>query len=109
IVKLLLEKEADVKAQGGFYGNALQAASARGHAEIVRLLIEDGANANHPDPLGRTSLFLSSWFGHLGVVRTLLSNRGTDYNATDWRGSTAFHAAVRHGNSRVVSLLLSTG
>jgi hypothetical protein len=30
VVKLLLEKNADVNAQGGEYGNALQAASCRG-------------------------------------------------------------------------------
>jgi len=39
IVKLLLEKGADVNAQGGWHGNALQAASARGHEGIVKLLL----------------------------------------------------------------------
>jgi hypothetical protein len=34
VVKLLLEKNADVNAQGGEYGNALQAASCRGRDQI---------------------------------------------------------------------------
>ncbi|KAL5356421.1 hypothetical protein BJX96DRAFT_171598 [Aspergillus floccosus] len=42
IVRLLIEKGADVNARGGFYGNALQAASDAGHQEIVQLLVEKG-------------------------------------------------------------------
>lgn len=36
VVHLLLEKGADVNAQGGFFGNALQAASHRVHELVVR-------------------------------------------------------------------------
>ncbi|PWO15022.1 hypothetical protein PtrARCrB10_12117, partial [Pyrenophora tritici-repentis] len=46
IVKLLLNKGADVNAQGGEYGNALQAASAGGHEAIVKLLLDKGAGVN---------------------------------------------------------------
>ncbi|KAF1938914.1 ankyrin, partial [Clathrospora elynae] len=47
VLKLLLDKGADVNAQGGRYGNALQAASARGHeAAVVRMLLDKGANVN---------------------------------------------------------------
>ncbi|KDR83296.1 hypothetical protein GALMADRAFT_58158, partial [Galerina marginata CBS 339.88] len=38
--------DADVDAQGGIYGNALQAASSGGHETIVRLLLENGADVN---------------------------------------------------------------
>jgi ankyrin repeat protein len=36
----------DVGATGGYYDNALQAASYNGHLEIVELLIENGADVN---------------------------------------------------------------
>jgi hypothetical protein len=36
-------KGAEVNAQGGKYGNALQAASVGGHKAVVRLLLEEGA------------------------------------------------------------------
>jgi hypothetical protein len=39
----LLEKGADVNAQGGEHGNALQAASHKGNAIVVRMLLENGA------------------------------------------------------------------
>jgi ankyrin repeat protein len=38
-----LDKGADVNAQGGYFGNALQAASAEGYQEIVQLLLDKGA------------------------------------------------------------------
>jgi hypothetical protein len=37
----LLENKADVNAQGGEYGNALQAASYQGHVATVKLLLEN--------------------------------------------------------------------
>jgi ankyrin repeat protein len=46
IVKVLLDKGANVNAQGGEYGNALQAASAGGYKEIVQQLLDKGADVN---------------------------------------------------------------
>jgi ankyrin repeat protein len=46
VVNLLLEKGADVNAQGGEYGNALQASLYGGHAVVVRLLLDKGADVN---------------------------------------------------------------
>ena len=42
-MKLLIEHGADVNARGGEYGNALQIASYKGHEEIAKLLMENGA------------------------------------------------------------------
>jgi ankyrin repeat protein len=50
-VNLLLEKGADVNAQGGEYGNALPAASFGGHEAIANLLLENGADINAQGPL----------------------------------------------------------
>ncbi|KAI4086592.1 MAG: hypothetical protein L6R37_008403 [Teloschistes peruensis] len=41
--KMLLDKGADVNAQGGRYRNALQAASAEGHGQVVQMLLDKGA------------------------------------------------------------------
>ncbi|KAH2797205.1 hypothetical protein KXV23_004681, partial [Aspergillus fumigatus] len=42
----LIGKGVDVNAQGGLYGNALQAASYKGYQEIVKLLLDKGADVN---------------------------------------------------------------
>ncbi|KAI9868258.1 MAG: hypothetical protein M1823_009084, partial [Watsoniomyces obsoletus] len=43
IARALIDKGADVNAQGGYYGNALQAASAGGHEAMERLLLDKSA------------------------------------------------------------------
>jgi hypothetical protein len=42
----LLENKADVNAEGGGYGSALQAASEKGHEQVVKLLLEENADVN---------------------------------------------------------------
>jgi ankyrin repeat protein len=46
VVRLLLDRGANVNAQGGRYGSALQAALYGGHESVVRLLVERGADVN---------------------------------------------------------------
>jgi ankyrin repeat protein len=43
---MLLDKGAEVNAQGGDYGNALNAASKEGHEKIVQMLLDKGADIN---------------------------------------------------------------
>ncbi|KAF8351875.1 ectomycorrhiza-induced ankyrin-domain/NACHT-domain-containing protein [Amanita rubescens] len=45
IARLLLDKGANVNAQGGLFGNALQAASQGGNAEIIKILLDNGAQS----------------------------------------------------------------
>ncbi|KAF2135060.1 uncharacterized protein K452DRAFT_314243, partial [Aplosporella prunicola CBS 121167] len=45
-VENLLDKGADVNAQGGTFGNALYAASSEGHEKIVQMLLDKGADVN---------------------------------------------------------------
>jgi ankyrin repeat protein len=45
-VQQLLEKGADVNAQGGWYGSALLAALFGGHHKVVQQLLEKGADVN---------------------------------------------------------------
>jgi ankyrin repeat protein len=46
VARLLLDAGADVNAQGGRYGNALQAASAGGHEQVVKTLLNAGAEVS---------------------------------------------------------------
>ena len=42
MVQTLLDKGTDVNAQGGGYGNALQATSDGGHDQVVQMLLDKG-------------------------------------------------------------------
>ena len=46
IIRLLLEKGADIDAQDGEYGNALQGAVRKVHLETAQLLLANGADVN---------------------------------------------------------------
>ncbi|KAF2023780.1 hypothetical protein EK21DRAFT_118438 [Setomelanomma holmii] len=46
VVKVRLVKSADVNAQVGAYGNALEACSSQGHDAVVKLLLNEGAGVN---------------------------------------------------------------
>jgi Ankyrin repeats (3 copies) len=77
---LLLDKGADINAQGGEYGNALQAASTKGHEVVVRLLLDKGADVNAQGGLYSNALQAAWAQGHEVVVQLLL-DEGADVNA----------------------------
>jgi hypothetical protein len=69
---VLLQTGADVNAQGGHYGNALQAASYDGREAVVRLLLKEGADVNEQGGTYGNALQAASYHGHEAVVRLLL-------------------------------------
>lgn len=115
IARILLEKGANVNAEGRFFGNALQAAcfegrdkiATNGKLEIVRLLLDNGADISVADNNGCTPLYSASSNGHLGVVRLLLDN-GADIILADKRACTPLHGASENGHVEVVKLLLQS-
>jgi hypothetical protein len=110
VTRLLVDKGADVNAQGGENGNALQAASAEGHETVVRLLIDKGAdiNANAQNASYINALQAASARGHEAVVRLLL-DEGANVNILDGCYSNALHAASARGHEAVVRLLREKG
>ncbi|KAJ7266754.1 ankyrin repeat domain-containing protein [Mycena rebaudengoi] len=108
VVQLLLNRGADVNAEGGFYGNALQAASINGHEVIVQLLLNKGASVNAQGGLYGNALQAASRNGHEAVVQLLL-NRGADVNAQGGHCGSALQAASFDGNVAIVQLLITRG
>jgi ankyrin repeat protein len=108
VAKLLLEKNADVNAQGGDYRdyrNALQAASLGGHEQVVRLLLEKNAEVNAPGGFYGNALQAASLEGHEQVVKLLLE-KNADVNAQGRHYGNALQAASLEGHEQVVKLLL---
>ncbi|KAL4755652.1 ankyrin repeat-containing domain protein, partial [Aspergillus foveolatus] len=104
-VELLLEKGANSNAQGGDYGNALQAAAHQGHIEVVQLLLGNGANVNIQGGKYGNGLQAASVTGHKEIVQLLLENRA-DVNAQGGVYGNALQAASYQGHKEVVQLLL---
>ena len=115
IIRLLLDKGADVNIQGGEYGTALRAAAYRGKVELIHLLLDKGADVNAQGGGGEYGTALqaaaaSSGESMLEVVRLLLDN-GADVNAQSAGGryGTALHAAAHCSNVEVMRLLVEKG
>ncbi|KAH2362727.1 hypothetical protein KXV98_004791, partial [Aspergillus fumigatus] len=68
----LIGKGVDVNAQGGLYGNALQAASYKGYQEIVKLLLGTGADINAQGGENGSALQAASHKGYQEIVKLLL-------------------------------------
>jgi hypothetical protein len=104
-VQLLLENNADVNAQGGAYGNALQAASSRGHEQVVKLLLKKNVNVNAQGGYYGNALQAASVGGHQQVVKLLLEKKA-DVNVQGGFYGNALQAASYRGHEQVVNLLL---
>ncbi|KAI4117565.1 MAG: hypothetical protein LQ338_007526 [Usnochroma carphineum] len=106
IVQIILEKGADVNAQGGYFGTALQAASYMGHSAVVQILLEKGADVNAQGGYFGTALRAASYMGHNTVMQVLLENA---VELKDMQGRASIHLACAGGSMKIVKLLSSFG
>ncbi|XP_013133451.1 PREDICTED: E3 ubiquitin-protein ligase mib1 [Papilio polytes] len=106
---------ADILARGegvradvnGVYGGhtALQAAAQNGHVEVIRALVEAGAEADAEDRDGDRAAHHAA-FGDEPAALRALAAAGADLNARNRRRQTPLHIAVNKGHLGVVRTLL---
>jgi ankyrin repeat protein len=105
VVKLLLEKGADLEAKDPKSGRTpLSWAASNGHEAVVKLLLEKGAELESKDPgSGRTPLSWAASNGREAVVKLLLEE-GADPDSKD-----PLSWAAGKGHEAVVKLFLEKG
>ncbi|KAF7405531.1 hypothetical protein HZH66_004437 [Vespula vulgaris] len=86
----------------------LNLAARHGYADVVRVLLAAGANADHADCDGWTALRAAAWGGHTQVVEQLLEY-GAMVDCADWDQRTALRAAAWGGHEDIVKALLQHG
>lgn len=105
IVKFLLDKKVDpnqIKEDGS---TALMSASAIGNMEILKVLIEAGANPNFQTIERRnTPLLQAVWHGKVDIAISLLE-AGANPHHKSKGGKTAFMWATELGNAEMVDAL----
>lgn len=112
MVKLLIKNNAEVNSKAVDVGSRtpLQIAAWTGNREIVKLLLDSGADVNgEPSVNGRTALQEAVSGGRVKLVRFLLE-RKADVNAwpANRNGWPAFLTAINSGFLGIVKLLLNT-
>ena len=106
-VKVLLKHGASLKSAVTLHDlTPLHLAARHGHAEVVKVLLENEANLTARDKNGLTPLHTASEYSRAPVVNLLLDAHA-DCNATNNDGDTALVLACRNGSHMVVRRLLS--
>ena len=71
----------------------------------VRVLIENGADVNAKDELGKTVLHLATREGHVEIVKILIE-KGADVDVKDNERYTALHWATLDGHIEIAKILI---
>ena len=87
---------------------ALHVASEKGHAEIVELLLEHGADVNARDHLGRVPMFLALNGRHAEIARQL-AEAGTDATVRSHDDTTLLLLALRRDDPDMARWALGAG
>jgi len=109
-VRNLVRAGAQVEMRDNANGTPVLWAAREGHTEIVKFLLENGANPNVIEHGNKdmTPLLWAAILNNLECVKVLLDH-GADINAATTDGYTALMQAAINGTSEVVSVLLDHG
>lgn len=102
---------ADVTIEGGwrvFGWTPLHWAAAKGHKDVVELLLANKADADATESFGWTPLHWAANNGRRDVVELLLASKA-NVNSNNNNGGTPLHWAETKGHRDVVDLLLAKG
>ena len=90
---------------------ALHAAVEGGHLNVVRILVQEGADVNVADNgyRGSTPLMLAAAYGQWEIVSFLTKHDPASVNTADNYGRTPLMLAAEHGHRETVLLLISNG
>ena len=87
---------------------ALLAASEQGHLNVVKLLLDHGAEENKQTPGGSSALMAASLNGHCGVIELLIT-KGANVNMQDSNGISSLMIASEVGHCNAAALLIENG
>lgn len=82
-------------------------AAGEGKLDVVRYLLDEGADVNARENWGSTPLIEAAYSGHADVIKELLL-RGADINVISEQG-TALDIAINRNNTAVAELLRHRG
>ena len=89
------------------YGrNGIHMAAGNGHAQIVKLLVDAGADAAAENAEGSTPLHWACLNGHVDIVEFLL-DKGAKLSACNKAGRTPFDEAISRDQQKVLDYLES--
>ena len=92
----------------GFYRTPLMYAAGEGRFDVVKYLINHGADVSKTDDYEQTALHYASGYGHLKMVELLLS-KGARIDVEDMWCHTPLMLAAKKGHSDILLCLIKQG
>ena len=92
----------------GYYSKALTVAARKGHTEIVRLLVDAGADKESRDANRWTALLHAAAGGHTEIAGLLL-DAGADKDVCNGFGKSALLLATENGRTEISRMLVDGG
>jgi ankyrin repeat protein len=108
-IQELLASGVDINALGAIRRPALTLASYNGHMDIVKLLVEKGADIDMVSGNGEDTALIMAVKLKEAEIATYLVESGANVNIEDAEGKTALNYAQETGQAGIVSLLESKG
>jgi ankyrin repeat protein len=105
---LIITRPGDINARGGCHDTPLQAAVIKGYVDIIRLLLEHGADMATLNDEDFGPLHEASRRGRLDVIGLLLDHRA-DVDSRNFLGRTPLFIASQEGELEVARVLLQRG
>ena len=114
IIIYLLSKDIDLNfnivSYLGFQTFPLHIVAQEGHVEVVKLLLEKGANIEAINNQGFTPLWIAAYKGHTEIVKVLIAAGADKETKTeDEAKSTPLLIAVQEGHTEIVKVLIAAG
>ena len=98
----------DINDSGGHFGNPLLGAIGNGNLDVVKFLLEAGADVNPPSVGCATALHVAVAWDQVSTVVELLQH-GASISETAYKGRTCLHIAAENGHTEIARILLGNG
>lgn len=108
VVKLLLEKGADVNKHNEGGETPLHYAARHGHVKVMEILLDHGADPTKKGTGCGTPMQWAGRGGQIGAIKALM-RYGVSVNQPGTHDGTALHEAVKHDHPDTVRFLLANG
>ena len=109
VCRVLIDAGADLHTKNEIERLPLHTACVSGALDVVKMLVEAGAEVRDTDGEECTCLIIAAEYGHTEIVRYLVGLPEVDVNHATYDALTALYKAVDEERTEVVQVLIDAG